>query len=592
MIAVLLFIAMLFAPLAEAAELTATVDRTALSLGETVNYTVTFDGAATGVPTPVMPEMSHFEIESGPYMETKFEIVNRRRSSRASYTYVLRANRPGSCTIGSSYIDYKGKRYATDPIAMKIASATDARAGGRSTEMDDVFIRVITDKHEAYPGEQIVLTYKIFFAVQITSPEIIHPRATGFWTEEFEMPRQMSLRDEVVNGRSYKSGVFWKVAVFPTTSGDLTIQPMKIKTKVESRQDRRSFTSDPFFRLSRSMQTREIASPPVTLKIKPLPEQTQPETFGGAVGRFTIRANLDKTECDTHDAVTLTVLLRGVGNIKTLPEPIIQFPQDFEYYEPKSEENIVRNRANIEGTKKFEYVLIPRVSGPQVIPAIQYSYFDPETGDYVTASTQAMLLQVKHPKAANAGEVPLPFGRKRGVESIASDIAFAKTHPGVFYTTSVQPQATVVFWIYTVGPWLALAGLAVVRRRSSRFETGRMSIRRAVALAMKELNAAQKSASENRAEDANRMTVHAIRVCLGAVLNQDPGSLTSESITALWQEQKLDEAFKERILTLLDECDRSRFTAGLLEAADASRLVSEGREIVSLFESISGGGSA
>lgn len=582
----LLFILMLFAPLAHATELTATVDRTVIMLGETVNYTVTFDGAATGVPTPELPDMANFVIEAGPYMETKFEIVNRRRSSMASYTYVLRANKSGTCIIGSSYIDYKGKRYTSNPITMKVTS-TVSNTGGSTSEMDDVFIRVITDKKEAYPGEQIVLTYKIFFAVQITSPEIVQlPRATGFWTEEFDMPNQMALRDEIVNGRSYKSGVFRKVAVFPTTSGDLTIQPMRIRTKVESRDSRRSFTSDPFFRLSRSMQSREIASPTVNLKIKSLPEKGQPANFTGAVGQLTIRANLDKTECEAHDAVTLTVLLRGVGNIKTLPEPDIQFPPDFEFYEPKSEDNILRNRANIEGTKKFEYVLIPRVSGLQSIPPIQYSYFNPEAGEYVTASTQAMQLQVDRPKTANAGEVPLPFGRKRGVENIASDIAFAKTHPGTFYTSSAQPHTTVVFWIYSVGPWLALAALAVVRRRSSYFETGRMNIKRAVALALKEMALAQKAATENRLEDAFRMTAHAIQICLSSKLDRDQGALTSDTITEIWHKRNLDEELLERVLRLLDECDRSRFTAGLLESADVNRVVEEGRQIAIRFETI------
>jgi hypothetical protein len=372
-IVALLIILSLFAPAVQAQySLTAAVDRTSLAVGESVTLTITFNGAATGVPTPELPSMSNLQIESGPYMETKFEIVNMRRSSMASYTYGLRAISPGTAIIGRSAVKYKGREYATDPIQLQISAGGRSASGGSG---EDVFVRVSADKREAYAGEQIVLTYKIFFAVQITNPEIMQlPRATGFWTEEFDMPQQMPLRDEVVDGRSYKSGVFRKVAVFPTTSGELTIQPMVIRTKIEQRTNRRSMTSDPFFRLNRSYETREIKSPSVNLNIKSLPEANQPQGFAGAVGNMTIRTSLDRTECDAHDAVTLTILLRGQGNIKTLPAPSIVFPPDFEYYEPKSDENIVRNGANIEGTKKFEYVLIPRVSGTQEIPEIRYTY--------------------------------------------------------------------------------------------------------------------------------------------------------------------------------------------------------------------------
>jgi hypothetical protein len=121
-------------------QFTATASRTAAQVGETIEVTFTFSGAAVGVPTPQLNDIKNLDLVGGPSTSTQTSIVNGRSSSSKSYTYYFRAKAPGQATVGPVQLNYKGRNYTTSPIQIVVSNAASGTSGGKR---DEVFIQVI-----------------------------------------------------------------------------------------------------------------------------------------------------------------------------------------------------------------------------------------------------------------------------------------------------------------------------------------------------------------------------------------------------------------------------------------------------------------
>ena len=103
------------------------------------------------------------------------------------------------------------------------------------------------DKKEAYIGEQIIATIKIYTTVNLSEYDrgFKGPDFTGFFIEPMDVPSLRNLQREVLNGQIYYSGVLRKMMIIPQKAGELTIQPFDLDVAVRKEVRRRS--SDPFF---------------------------------------------------------------------------------------------------------------------------------------------------------------------------------------------------------------------------------------------------------------------------------------------------------------------------------------------------------
>ncbi|MFZ5432499.1 MAG: BatD family protein [Calditrichota bacterium] len=549
--------------------LNASVDRTAVRVGESVNLTLSFEGAGSGVPTPQLPPLENLMMAGGPSRSSSTSIINGRVSSSSSFTYVLRAQKPGDAQIGETSLIFKGRKYSTKPIALKIypAGSNTTAGNSRGAGAQEVFLRVYPDKTEAYVGEQINISYKIFFSVQITNPEFSQlPKATGFWIEDIPMPKELPLSDEIVNGQSYKSAVIRRSALFPTTAGDLEVEPLVISTKIQRNTRRRTndpfdIFNDPFFQMGVQMQPIEVVSPSVKIKAKPLPEYNAPTGFDGAVGQFRVRASFDRQDCKTDEAVTLTVEVEGTGNIKMLPNPIINFPPDLQSFAPEISDDIRRSQGRIQGKKIFKYVIIPRAPGIQVVSGWSYPFFDPDKGQYAVANAPELRLRVERGEGPSSLQPTVPVVTKKGVENIATDITFVKTQPGRFYSAIGQPHNGVGFWVFTGGPWAVLAGAMIFIRRRERLGGTVLARRRALKDAHRDLELAEKSLKSKGGEGMLRHLDGALDKIVFYQTGLSLNSSTTDEIEAAWRRETLDSNSLNELFAIRSECDLARFGA-------------------------------
>jgi hypothetical protein len=72
----------------------------------------------------------------------------------------------------------------------------------------------------------------------------------------------------------------------------------------------------------------------------------------------------------------------------------LNFPPDFDVYDPKVADNVNVSANGISGNKVFEYLLIPKHQGEYKISPIQFSYFDLDKGAYVTLTSKEFIIEV------------------------------------------------------------------------------------------------------------------------------------------------------------------------------------------------------
>jgi hypothetical protein len=417
-----------------AQEFTASVDETTVSDNERFQLSFTFSGSSINNLSKFSPpSFENFMVLSGPNQSTSIQIINGAQSASLTYSFVIQAKSVGTFSIGSASIEQNGTTYKSDPIKISVVkgNAKPQQKNDNSQISNDeiaknLFIKTTVDKSRAYKGEQVTVTYKLYTRLSIAAQMSINklPQYQGFWAEELETPNNISFRTEVVGGKQFRVGVLKKAALFPTQTGTLEVTPFELTVPVQiQKQKSRSiwddFFNDPFGRSE--VIEFNAKSNVVKIEVDPLPPG-QPGSFNGAVGDYSFDAKLNNTTTKSNEPLTLNVNISGTGNIKLLDMPEINFPNGFEKYEPKVSEDINR-KSTISGTKKGEYLFVPRVVGIREIPPIEFSYFNPEKKKYVTLKSQAFTIDIKPgDKLASTEGVG-----KEDIKQLGEDIRFIKT---------------------------------------------------------------------------------------------------------------------------------------------------------------------
>lgn len=466
-------------------EVKAYVDKSHVAQNQQFTLSVELTGKnAQAVSSPQLPDMAKFASFLGSGSSQNIQFINGKMSVSKTISYHHMAKTAGSFTIGPVVVEHDGKTYKTDPINLTIqksnsntqpnnrSSSTNRRRNPTGTiSADDLYIKAHVNKTSVYPNEPVIVTYKIYTLVSLTPVGVSkQPGKTGFWTEEFELPQQLPTNTEVINGQRYTVATFRKMALFPTSPGEKTLEPLGFDCDVRVQRRRSRDPFDDFFNSDFFGRNERMTlyTKPISINVKPFPAEGKPADFSGTSGIFNIKASIDKNEAKTNDALTFKVVLSGSGNIRTLPEPDIQIPPDFEAYPPKLSENIKRTGTAISGSKTYEYVLVPRNPGMQKIKPIRFSYFDPRSQTYKSVQTEEISVQVSKGNESFGG---VTEGRSRtAVQYLGKDIRFIKTAVPGFEKIGSAGYSLLLFWLIAITPLILLALAGVYQKHQSRLE--------------------------------------------------------------------------------------------------------------------------
>lgn len=587
-------------PSVHAADLdfTASVDRTQLSLSETFTLTLQIQGSVASVPSPKLPDLSGFRILSGPNESSTFQFINGRYSYTKTLTFVLKPEKEGTLTIGPAELTHGGKIYRTEPITLQVGAGGNPPVGKfvptvpepqkkvAPGEPPEVFVQVSADKTQAYQNEQIVLTYTIYTRVSVNAYEISKlPSTPGFWTEEFQLPPQPEVRDVVFSGRHYRAAVVRRVALFPTRSGELVVDPLEITCQVQM-EDRQRRTRDPFDMLFDSpfmryrTEERYIQTDPLTLKVTPLPQEGRPANFSGAVGNFNLAVSLDRQQVKTNEALSMSVRFRGTGNVKMLPQPDFKAPPDFESYDPKQSIQVDKTGDRISGSKAYEYVLIPRFAGQQRIPPITFNYFDPAAKSYRTLTKGGFDIDVQ---PGSATPVVSATGiSKEDVKLLGEDVHYLKS-PGRLLPVGSINYLPSGYWVgMALPPVIAILLWAGARLLGAPSLQTRRQARKTYAKAQKELKTLAKSSGSKPGSDDQITGFYGglyriVLSYLGKRLNSSAMGLKEEEILELLSKRRVPQSVLNEIQQILQVCNLARFAPEREHAASIDRVLRRSR---------------
>lgn len=567
-----------------------------VSVGE--QFRIAFEVNAEG-KNFTAPRFDGFTVVGGPFTSTSssIQVVNGSMSRTVSntYSYVLRAEKEGVFTIGAASIVVDGDVVKSEPYTVTVlADASGAGTASQGTQPQggttqsqtntndpkvsgqDLFLKVLPSKKTAYVGEPVVLTYKLYTKVPVSQLSISKmPAYAGFWMKECDEGNGGSLRQssEVVNGIEYTTAEIKKVVLIPQKAGKLTIEPMGMECLaqiVTQRTPQRSndpfdvFFNDPFFNRGYTNVQKNVETSSLTMEVQALPENGKPASFAGAVGNFKFTASIDADETSTNEAMTMNMTVSGNGNLELLNLPTPDFPPDFEVYDPKIVSNVDANGQGMSGSRKAEYLVIPRRAGDFTIPPVEFSYFDPAQKQYVTLQSSPMSIKVNKGAGDDSGDGGIYASNQEGIKYLGSDIRHIKTASPRLKPMEQHFFATVLYFVILLALLLVflLALLLVKKRRQFRQDVVLVRNKQATKVAKGRLKNAYKFLKEQDQAHFYEEMSQALWGYISDKLGIERSVLSMDTVKEAMTKKGVDEALANEFVETLDTCEFARFAPG------------------------------
>jgi hypothetical protein len=555
--------------LADGIKFTASASKTEVGTGEQFEITFSVNGNGDDFRPP---NINDFQILSGPNVSTSMESINGNTTVSTSYSYILMAAKEGEFTIAPATMVVNGRRLSTQPIKIKVIKGrpvpqnnaqqnnqTDNTPPPNTSDLSKLlFIRAVVDKNNVYDGQQVTVSYRLYTRVGIddSQPDKL-PDLNGFWSEDVKRPQQVQWNTETYKGQQYKVADIKQSILFPEHDGNLTIDPLSmvfiVRQPVASRD-----IMDQFFGSYRQVKYK-AQSAPVTIHVKPLPEEGKPGGFAGAVGKFTIDASIDKTEVKTNDAINYKVKITGSGNIKLFKPLTVNFPADFEKYDPKVTDTVTEDIKGVSGSRIYNYLLIPRHQGDYTIEPLKFSYFNPNTGKYVTLESQPFHVKVNK-GAAESNVTAFSGTEKEDLKILGKDIRYIKTNGDLSNADDMFFGSFGYWLLISLGPVLC-AGAFIYRNkvRKENSDVVKVKSKRAGKIAAKHLANAQLQLNIKNTKGFYEAIFKGLYGYLSDKLNILYANLDRETIASALRAKSVNEQLIKRLLDTLDLCEMAHY---------------------------------
>lgn len=581
--------------------------RNLVSVGDRFQLTYTAntrDGKFVG------PNIKNFRVLSGPNVSTSqsYQVIQGKMSASVSvsYVYYLQAYEEGKFSIPPATLTIDGQTHKTNALSVEVikgnagkqaSSQGSNNATQTSNSKDDVFLRAYASKTNPYQGEQIIVQYKIYTA-NVPISDIDFQKATsfpGFWATNLSDPsKPIEPQDEVIDGRQFMTGVLYKGALFPQKSGQVTIDPKKLlctaQIRTEGNKKSRdpffdSFFDDPFFSNQYKNIRLEMESNALRMNIKPLPIEGKPSGFSGAVGKFKMESSVDVEELTVNDAITLKLVISGSGNLELINTPEVNWPPDFESYEPRITKNIKTGRYGVSGSRTFEFLAIPRSAGEFTVGPIELSYFDPETASYKTLKTEQYSFNVKKGNQ-NPSSVSYSGVTQEDIMYLGQDIRYIKTGISTLHAKGYYLFGSASFYMALAAPVVLLLILMMIvsNNRKKRSNVALVKNRKATRVARKNLKKANEFLKAQKREEFYTEVSRALWGYLSDKFNIPLSDLSMDSVSEKLADKSVSEESINKFIEVLNNCEFARFAPG--ESSD--RMTEIYKESIVLISQIEG----
>lgn len=518
------------------------------------------------------------EVIAGPYTssESSFQMVNGHTSSSSSitYTYTLYAAKSGVYNIPAAHARVGGKQISSRPAKVTVVGSAQGR-GNNSPKMHeddnypphmkvagsaisgrDLFIKVSANKRKVYEQEPILLTYKVYTFVDLTQLEGKMPELTGFHTQEIPLPQQKSFHIERVNGKPYRTVTWSQYVMYPQMTGKMEIPSITFKGIVVQ-QNRSVDPFEAFFNGGSGYVEvkRNIVAPSIKIDVLPLPHK--PANFSGGVGKFNISAQLNKNELKAGDPLSLRIVVGGIGNLKLIKQPVVNFPKDWDKYDPKVTDKTKLTSNGLEGNMIYDILAVPRNQGHYTIPPVELTYYDTSLNQYKTIKTQSFEIEVAKGDGSRSSVVDYSKDQPKDIKDIKKGEAELHSVDNFFF-------GSVGYLMSLLIPFAAFVALLVIFRNRAidNADLVKMKGKKANKIATKRLRQANKLMLAGKTNEFYDEVLRALWGYVGDKLNMPAEKLSRENISEKLQSHNVDDNTISKFLSAIDDCEMMRFAPG------------------------------
>jgi uncharacterized integral membrane protein len=488
----------------------------------------------------------------------------------SKYSFILQAKKKGKFEISPFTFTMNGEETTSGIFTINVGAGNpNAKI---ETSDPNLFARIELSKRNSYKGEATTVSYKVYtryngFAIE----DYDMPMTNGLWKEEIKAPSNgWPQTTQTVNGKNYYVLTLKKEVIIPQKTGEIKLEPIKITALIG-----RSF-------FNRGQQ-KSINSNSPSINVKELPSPT-PTNFSNQVGsNYKLNVTYSTKNLKTNDPLDVKVTIEGRGNLKQLTKPALNFPQDFEIFDPEVKDNVKISSSGISGSKSFNYLVIPRYRGTFEIPEYEFTYFDVKSKQYKTLKHPAQTIHVE--KGENEIETTntTTSVAKQNVEILNTDIRhISKTT--TLYAKKDSIFNTKLYWSLIIIPFIIalLLYIYIIIKRNMTKDEAAFKTKNASKKATSKLKKAAELLNQNKHLEFYEELYKAMTSYCSHKLSIPNSILNKEIISKKLQENNVSESTITSLIKVLDECEMARFSP--VTKAGAEQTLSDSNTIINQIE--------
>ncbi|UUV22474.1 BatD family protein [Paenimyroides aestuarii] len=528
------------------------------------------------------PSFENFDVVGGPMQSVSHTWVNGKSSMEKSFSFYVQPQKKGTLTIGAASIVFEGKLYKSQPVTIKVGDAVQEQPRQQQRRRDPfamfdemeeelfgrqrqrqpqlpknmgqgIHLVAKLSKNSAYVNEPITVEYGLYVSDQAGFNTMLvkeMPKYQNFWNHMIEQKQQPITRAEL-NGKSYRYMPLQKAVLLPQKDGTLKIDPLVVELDEQYLTGRVDVFGTPEI----GLRKKTYSSGTKTIQVKPLPLDSQPAGFTGAVGAYNFSVTANKTAVKANEPLELTVSVQGKGNLDllTLPKPVA--PNALELYDPEQINRVNKSiSAGMEGTKAEKYVIVPQYKGTYTIEPITFSYFDTASKTYKTSTSQPITIEV-----TEGPELPTNASLNNKAEVVSSKTEIQPLNKNIEWFNGHFITQDKSFYAWWLAPLLLLPIVFLAKNVSDK-KAGDVRGNKLKAnnkLAKKYLSAAKTQIGNKEAfYEALERCLHNY---LKARLKIETTEMSNDTITELLQNHQINAQDISTFLSIKTTCEMARY---------------------------------
>lgn len=424
--------------------------------------TVSYDGGSS-MQEPLLEGMHDMVVH-----RTGFHINTINNNSHATYTYQVRARKPGTYTLGPVRFVHNGKTQTSNTVSVVVDAHEEVDTQQVNNQnKGNAFARLLVDKDELYIGEKMHYAIRLYYLDSSTDVEhIIRPQLESFKIADQQQAHagQEKIKDTVYQFKE------WSWDIYPTQVGELIIEPHRVDfTQEESRS--RSSRFHVFW--GPQVERKRIYTNSASINVMPLPPYDGAVIGIGSCNQ--LRATIEPGLAKEGEAMVLTLALEGVGHMDDMQFPTIEgLPDCFKSY--PSQQYTQKDQKSGTATKYFECIVQGMKAGNWEIPSQSCTYFDTAARQYKTMKTTPLSVTIL-PSVHAARVSPQQELSVASTQEI-NDMLYPLV---TTYDQCATTERSVPLWLFvciSILPWLCIVGYMCGRYIYARYIHNRVASRK------------------------------------------------------------------------------------------------------------------